>query len=216
MKRTLIALAAAACSLAHAQTIERVRMSDNDLSCRQIVAEASMMDSFIARSAALPSPQMAAPAMAAAPDTSGVGGQVAQQAFAQLAARGGLGSLGSLFSGGAAAPAQQVAQAQALQQAAALLAAQQAGSNLATQNALAQQAAALAGNRGGNLGGFGGLLSGLVQAAGASQQAVPAAAAMPVSQPASADAALGQQAQVRKEHLTNMFLSKGCKMSDSK
>ena len=215
MKRTLIALAAAACSLVHAQTIERVRMSDNDLGCRQIVAEASMMDSFIARSAALPPPQMVPAAAAAAPDTSGVGGQVAQQALAQLAARGGLGSLGNLFSGGGA-PAQQAAQTQALQQAAALLAAQQAGSNLATQNALAQEAAALAGNRSGSLGGFGGLLSGLVQAAGASQQAVPAAAALPMSQQVSADAALGQQAQARKEHLTNIFLSKGCKMSDSK
>ena len=215
MKRTLIALATAACSLAHAQTIERVRMSDNDLGCRQIVAEASMMDSFLARSAALPPPQMVSAVAAAAPDTSGVGGQVAQQALAQLAARGGLGSLGSLFSGGGA-PAQQVAQAQALQQAAALVAAQQAGSNVATQNALAQQAAALAGNRSGSLGGFGGLLSGLVQAAGASQQAAPAAAAMPVSQQSSADTALGQQAQARKEHLTNLFLSKGCKMSDSK
>ncbi|MBC7717336.1 MAG: hypothetical protein H7143_10395 [Pseudorhodobacter sp.] len=74
-----------------------------------------------------------------------------------------------------------------------------------------------------------GLLGGVVQAAGASQtqtqtqtQAQPqmqstlSATAAPASQQAYADAALGQQAQARKEHVTTLFLGKKCKPSDTK
>ena len=76
-----------------------------------------------------------------------------------------------------------------------------------------------------------GLLGGLVQAAGASQaqtqtqtqtqtqpqmQSTLSATAAPALQQAYADAALGQQAQARKEHLTTLFLGKKCKLSDTK
>ncbi|MDO9403708.1 MAG: hypothetical protein Q7T87_06740 [Polaromonas sp.] len=95
--------------------------------------------------------------------------------------------------------------------------------------AVAQQAMATGGfgfgnigsSLGANLGGFGGLISGLAQAATAqqaSQQAVAQQQAAAAQQngvlQAQQNAALAQQAQGRKEHLTTVFLSKGCKMSD--
>jgi len=150
---------------AHAQTIERVRMTDNDLSCQQIYGEISQMDKVIT----MASQQTAAAAPAAPQADAGtnVGGQVAgavaQQALASAAAQnpgmfGGFGGgLGSMFGG----IAQQLAQGAANQQTANNAAAQQ--QTAAVQQSIAMQA---------------------------------------------------QQAQGRKEHLTSLFLSKGCKMSD--
>lgn len=61
----------------------------------------------------------------------------------------------------------------------------------------------------------GGLLGGLVQAASTRQRAAPMTTSMPMAPQASPDAAPALKVQARKEHLTTVFLSKGCKMSDS-
>lgn len=174
MKRfTLTLLAAAAFTTAHAQMpIERVKMTDNDLSCQQAYNEITQMDGVIARAN---QPVAAAPVAAAPVDPNAgqgaavagaVAGAVAQQAIANAAVRsgygfgGGFGGLGGLFGG----LAQQAAAQQAAQQ--------------ATAQQMAQQQA--------------------VQQAGQQQ----------------ANAQLAQQAQGRKDHLTGLFLSKGCKMSE--
>ncbi|AYQ27698.1 MULTISPECIES: hypothetical protein [unclassified Polaromonas] len=154
---------------AQAQTIERVKMTDNDLNCQQIYGEIGQMDRVVAMAAAQ-QPAAAAPAVAQADPAANVGGQVAgavaQTALASAVAQnpgllgnlGGFGGgLGSMFGG----LAQQLAQGAAAQQAA--------------NSGVAQQQAASV------------------------QQSI---------------ALQAQQAQGRKEHLTGMFLSKGCKMSD--
>jgi hypothetical protein len=154
---------------AHAQTIERVKMTDNDLSCQQIYGEIGQMDKVMTM-ASQQQTAAAAPAGAQPDAGNNVGGQVAgavaQQALASAVAQnpgmlgnfGGFGGgLGSMFGG----IAQQLAQGAAAQQSANNGAAQQQAA--AVQQSLAMQA---------------------------------------------------QQAQGRKEHLTGLFLSKGCKMSD--
>ena len=154
-------LAALACTAGHAQTIERMKMTDNDLSCQQIYGEIAQMDGVIARAT-----QPAVPAAAAPADPNaqpGVGaavvGAVAQQALNNAGSRSGFGGFGGGFGGG-----------------------------------------------------LGGLFGQIAQAA-TQQQAQPAAAPQP-PQPSPEQVALGQQAQGRKDHLTQLFLSKGCKMSD--
>jgi hypothetical protein len=151
----LIPLAAALVLVAagaQAQTIERVKMSDNDLSCQQVYDEIRQMEAVVAR--------VSAPSATAAADpaagNSAVGAQVA--------------------------------------------------------GAVAQQALATGGF--GGFGGFGGMLSGLVQAAGAQQAQQQAAAQQSGALQAQQNAVLMQQAQGRKEHLTTVFLGKGCKMSE--
>jgi hypothetical protein len=156
MKLIPFVAALAVCAVsAHAQTIERVKMSDNDLSCQQVYDEIKQMEAVATR--------VSAPAATAAADpaagNSAVGAQMA--------------------------------------------------------GAVAQQALATSGFGGfGGLGGFGGMLSGLVQAAGAQQAQQQAAAQQSGALQAQQNAVLLQQAQGRKEHLTTVFLSKGCKMSE--
>jgi hypothetical protein len=155
MKSSLVILTLCTLSSAvMAQNIDRVKMTDNDMSCQQIYGEIGQMDGVIAK-ANQPQPVAAAPAA----DNS-AGTQIAGAVVAQAAARSGFGgfggfggALGNLLGGAAQAAAQQQSQ----------------------QDAAAQQAAAQAAQRG---------------------------------------ALLGQQAQGRKEHLTGLFLSKGCRMSD--
>lgn len=153
MKLIPLAAALALCgAAAQAQTIERVKMSDNDLSCQQVYDEIRQMEAVVTR--------VSAPPATAAADPS------------------------------AGNPA---------------VGAQMAG-------AVAQQALATSGF--GGFGGFGGMLSGLVQAATAQQAQQQAAAQQSGALQAQQNAVLMQQAQGRKEHLTTVFLSKGCKMSD--
>jgi phage protein D len=150
---------------AHAQApIERVKMTDNDLTCQQAYNEIGQMDGVMARSrqpvaaaGVQADPNAANNAMAGA-----VAGAVAQTAMANAAARGGFGFGG--FGGGG--------------------------------------------------GSVGGLFGSLVQQAatqGAQQAAADQAAAAATAQQ---NALLAQQAQGRKDHLTSLFLSKGCKMSE--
>ncbi|MES2912483.1 MAG: hypothetical protein V4718_13885 [Pseudomonadota bacterium] len=159
----LATLVAAMLIPVHAQNIERVKMTDNDLNCQQIYTEITQMDSLIAKAGqAAPGVQVAS-----ADSGSNVGGQVAgavaQQAMATAVAQN-PGAFGSMF-GGLGGMFGSLA-------------------NMAAQQASAQQAAA----------------------AGAAQQQA--------AQAQQNNALMAQQAQGRKEHLTGMFLSKGCKMSD--
>lgn len=150
----------------HAQTtIDRVRMTDNDLSCQQTYSEIGQMDGVLARSR-----QPVAPTAAQADPNAGqnaavagaVAGAVAQTAITQAAVRGGFGF----------------------------------------------------GGFGGMGGSVGGLFGSLVQQA-ASQNAQQAAAEQAAAAAsAQQNAQLAQQAQGRKDHLTSLFLSRGCKMSD--
>ena len=151
---------------AHAQNIDRVKLTDNDLTCRQIYVEIAQMDAVIAQSGG--QPVAVAPAAAAPVDnTAGqVAGAVAQVAITNAAVRsgfggfGGFGGLGGMF-GGVAQQAQ--------------LAQQQQDQQQAQQQAMLQQQ----------------------QMAMAQQGAVR-----------------NQQAQGRKDHLSALFLSKGCKLAD--
>jgi hypothetical protein len=157
---TAIALAlVCAAGSASAQTIERVKMTDNDLSCQQVFNEITQMDAMIARA----NQPVAAAAPAQDAGNSGAGsaiaGAVAQQAIGQAAARGGFGGFG---------------------------------------------------------GGFGGMLGGVLGAAqnNTAQQQQQAAAQQAAAQQQQQNSLIGQQAQGRKEHLTGVFLAKGCKMSE--
>ncbi len=162
MKNTLVlTVLLAVCGAGFAQTIDRVKVTDNDLNCQQIYGEIIQMDGVIAR-AAQAAPAAVADNSVAANAGSQMAGAVAQSALANVVARsggsfGGFGGLGNMFGG----IAQQITQGATAQQAANSGAAQQ-------QAATAQQNQALQ----------------------------------------------GQQAQARKDHLTGMFLSKGCKMGD--
>jgi hypothetical protein len=166
MKTTalLAALLTLAAVGAHAQNIERVKMTDNDLSCKQIFLEIGQMDGVIAR-ASQPVAVATAPA-GATPDNSaavgaGVAGAVAQTAMARSGGFGGFGGLG------------------------------------------------------GGLGGmFGGIAQQAMNSQAQQQQAAAQAAAQQAQMQAQQQGLMGQQAQARKEHLTGLFLSKGCKMSD--
>lgn len=92
-----------------------------------------------------------------------------------------------------------------------------AGQGAAVAGAVAQSALATVAARSGGLGGFGGLGSmfGNIAAQAAQQQATQQAVAQAgAQQQAQQGALLAQQAQGRKEHLTGLFLSKGCKMGE--
>ena len=104
-KKLLAVLAASICGLSLAQapmTIERVKLTDNDLSCQQVYQEITLMDSVMARAAqpATPVAQAATPAAPAVDATgqqvaAGIAGAVAQQAIAQGAVRSGFGGFGA-------------------------------------------------------------------------------------------------------------------------
>ena len=71
------------------------------------------------------------------------------------------------------------------------------------------------GNFGGGLGNmFGGIAQQMAQGATAQQAASSGAAQQQAAATQQNQALQSQQAQGRKEHLTGMFLSKGCKMSE--
>jgi len=163
-------VAAALClagTIAHAQTVERARMTDNDLSCQQIYNETVQMDAVISRVS-----QPVAPVAVAADTSANVGAQVAgavaQTAIAQGAVRSGFGGFGGL--GG------------------------------------------LGGFGGGSL--LGGLLGGAAQQAATTNAQQQAMAQQQNNLQAQQGAVMAQQAQGRKEHLTTLFLSRGCKLGD--
>ncbi len=67
---------------------------------------------------------------------------------------------------------------------------------------------------GGGGGGLGGLFGSIASAAVQNNAQQQAAAAPVQAEPAPQNQMLAQQAQARKEHLTTLFLGKGCKMAD--
>lgn len=260
----LSALSVAAVAGASAQTIERVRLTDNDLTCTQIYAEAQQMDSLmaIARSspaaptAAVAAPVAVAPSLfpapaapvgmsaqhqqvqqmmlmsndprvrAAASDPAMVAQTAAMLQNPQMAAaaqRAAAAGVNQGYVQNQLMAAQAVQQAAQHNNAAAALSAPGAGQAYAQAGGLAGvlNSGMAAQGSGGNAAGIAGMFGALAGAM-ASRNAAPAPVAQPAPQPmpqpaAAAPAAannLGLQAQARKDHLTGMFLSKGCRLSD--
>lgn len=170
------------------QTIERVKLTDNDLSCQQMYAEAQQMDTTMA----LAGPGL--PGVSAAP--------VATAAPAAVMPGGAL-TLAQMHAPTAALATQQGLSAQYQQQIANnMAAAQQNGRNSAAPSPA--QPSGIAGAVGA------GMLGSLLARTGAAV-AAPANIPAPVQ---AAGAGLGAQARARKDHLTGLFLSRGCKLSE--
>lgn len=258
-----------ACSLgvgmhhATAQTIERIRLSDNDLSCTQIYAEVQQMDTVMQLAGpglpALPPAPVAAqvPVPNAAPQNilpqnlaglNNLQGAVmvdprVQESIARARASGmseaqinatiglgmqrsGLGAqtLGQMHAPTAALMTQQGISPEYQQQVANNMAAAQ-GQASGRNAPAAAQASGMANMLGAGLGGQGvnaaglasmfGALAGIntPKAAAPVAPAAPAFTAQALSQKPS-NASMGAQARARKEHLTGLFLSKGCKLAD--
>lgn len=254
-----------------AQNIERMRLTDGDLSCTQIFAEVQQMDTMIRVMGSAPAPM---PAPAAGAMAGGSAGSAAlPSGFNPFAALGNVqaASVGQASNAQVqalmlasndprvraaaydpAAVAQTAALLQNPQLAVAAQRAAAAGVNPAmiqgqlNSVAMAQQATnafqansqagasaapavpaaaanalgglfgALAGARGGSGGAQAASLFGsLTQNAGQAQPQAPAAVAAQAAAPAAPQGnAIVAQAQGRKEHLTSLFLNKGCKMSE--
>ncbi len=269
----------------HGQTIERVRLTDNDLTCTQIYAEVQQMDTMIKLSASMPAPvqtppgypppqaaahgAQAAPLSAAQqavlnhPNNAGLNAEQRAALLAQtaMAEQRGNSAVASLYANNAAQNyafqgavlsdprvAASVARARAAgmsdaqiaatlgvgmqraglpQMPAGLPAAPSAGQAYAQAGGLAGMLnSGMAAQGGGGAAGVAGLfgaIAGMANAAQASPAPAAQAAAVPAPAPVMPVAAaptaptashIGQQAQARKDHLTGMFLSKGCKLSD--
>ena len=237
----LSVLALTGLQTASAQTIERVKLTDNDLSCQQIYAESQQMDTAMQLAGpGLPASLAAAPP-AAATVPQGAPLSAVQQAVlnhpnnanltpeqkATLIAQTGLAesrgnaAVAGLYAGAPTAGALQGAVAMDPGVQAAVARARASGMSEAQINAtmglgmqragLGAAAAPLAGQalaQGGGLGGIFGALAGAV-APRAAPPAMPVAAAAPPQ-----GTGLGAQAKARKDHLTGLFLSRGCRMSD--
>lgn len=228
---------------AGAQTIERVKLTDNDLSCQQIYAEAQQMETAMQlagpglppppapAASPQPVPQVQQQALAAAlPTQSALQGAVmmdpkVQASIARARAsgmseaqinatiglgmqRGGLGTptLAQMHAPSAALMTQQGVSQEYQNEYARAMAQAQAGNRGAVPAIPAVPAAPVSPAAAGLAGLFGALAAGA-----AAPRAAPAvtAAAAPAPQ-----AGLGAQAKARKDHLTGLFLSKGCRMAD--
>ncbi len=91
-------------------------------------------------------------------------------------------------------------------------AAQEKSGNTALAAGAANQAAEVVGRTGEFFGAFGSVLGGIVGQA--ATQTAATATQQSAQQSAQQSVARGRQAQARKEHVTALFLSKGCKASD--
>lgn len=179
------------------QTIDRVKLTDNDMSCQQIYAESQQMDTAMQLSASsAPAPAPAAAAAAAIP--------VAPNAFAGVTNPVGNNlTLAQMHAPTAATMTQQGVPAHMQQQIANNMAAAQVGQY---RPATTSQAQAVA--QAGGLASMFGALAGNIAA-----RPAPAAAQLSPS-PQPAGNTLAAQAKARKDHLTGLFLSRGCKMSE--
>ena len=247
---------------AAAQTIERIRLSDNDLSCAQIYAEVQQMDTVmqlagpglptappapVAAQVNLPNPapQNVIPANLAG--LNNLQGAVlvdprVQESMARARASGlseaqinatvglgmqrsGLGapSLGQMHAPTAALMTQQGISPEYQQQIANNMAAAQGQSS--GRGSAAVQAGGMANLLGAGIGGQAGNAAGLASMFGAIAGMTAPKAAAPVVPAAPAftaqalpqkpsNAGMGAQARARKEHLTGVFLSRGCKLAD--
>ena len=257
---------------ASAQTIERMKLTDNDLSCAQIYAEAQQMDAAIQLAgpgapmtvAAPASGQPAVvPAGSACPTVPGVPGCVSAagaaaanqsaavlnqgraQQFAMMGGASGCVQVPGIPGCADPASAAAYADVQARQRGAraalgglptqaglqgqviadpnvqaSIARARASGMSEAQINAtvglgmqrggLGALAAPVAAPQAAGLGGMLGALAGL-----GGQKTAPPAAAPSVAQAAPSGAgSLGAQARARKDYLTGLFLSRGCRMSD--
>lgn len=226
---------------AGAQTIERVKLTDNDLSCQQIYAEAQQMETAMQLAgpglppAPAPAVQQVAPQVpqqalaAAVPTQSALQGAVmmdpkVQASIARARAsgmseaqinatvglgmqRGGLGNptLAQLHAPSAALMTQQGVSQEYQNEYARVMSQVQSGNRGAAPAAPALAAAPAAA-------GLAGLFGALAGAATAPRPAP--AAAPPVAAAAPQPQGMGAQAKARKDHLTGLFLSKGCRMAD--
>ena len=245
---------------AAAQTIERARLSDNDLSCTQIYAEVQQMDTVMqlagpglptapVQTVNIPIPAQPIPTPAQASVYSNQAA-INQAQMQQLMANSNRADLRAA-SRDPAQVAQVTAMMQNPQMAVAAQRAVAAGVNPALiQSQLAaagaaQQAAAnsagflggaaapapaplaglasmlgsgLGGQGGGNAAGLAGMFGALAGMAApkadtSAAPAAPVAIAQALPQKSS-NASMGAQARARKEHLTSLFLSRGCKLAD--
>jgi hypothetical protein len=258
----LSVLALAGLQSVSAQTIERVKLTDNDLSCQQIYAEAQQMDAAMQLAGPGLPASLTAPPPAAAPAPQGAPLSAVQQAVlnhpnnanltpeqkATLIAQTGLAesrgnaAVAGLYAGAPTAAALHgavamdpgvqaaVARARASGMSEAQINAtmglgmQRAGLGAAAAPSVGQayaQAGGLAGMLGAGMsaqGGSGSNAQGLAGIFGAltgaaAPRAAPAAMPVAVAAPPQAGG-LGAQAKARKDHLTGLFLSRGCRMSD--
>lgn len=142
------ALLTAFATLVAAQTIERVKMTDNELGCQQIYNENMQMEAVIAR-ASVPAPQPVQIAAVGSPGSDAVAAATQTALAAAVAnnagAFGGLGNFSGLASGAGGIGSMFNGLAQLAQNASA----QQAASNGATQQlvAAAQQTQAVMGQQ---------------------------------------------------------------------
>lgn len=240
----LSALALASLQAVSAQTIERVKLTDNDLSCQQIYAESQQMDAAMQLAgpglpASLTAPPTAAPVPQGAP-LSAVQQAVLnhpnnanltpEQKAALIAQTGMAESRGNaavtgLYAGAPSAATLHGAVAMDPGVQAAVARARASGMSEAQINATmglgmqraglgalgAPAAAPSAGQAYAQAGGLAGIFGALAGAAAprTAAVAVPVAAAAPPQ-----GGGLGAQAKARKDHLTGLFLSRGCRMSD--
>ena len=246
-----------------AQTIERMRLTDGDLSCTQIFAEVQQMDTMIKIMGSAPAAPVA-PVGAVAGNAQAPAGfnpfgalsnvqaaSVGQASNSQVQALM-LASNDPRVRAAASDPAAVAQTAAMLQNPQLAVAAQRAAAAGVSPSviqgqlnsvALAQQAAnayqannqnaapaaapapaanplggflgALAGARGGSGGAQAASLFGsLTQNANQVPAPVAAAPQVAAAPAATQGSAIVAQAQGRKDHLTNLFLTKGCKMSD--
>jgi hypothetical protein len=238
--RLLPLCAALASTAVAAQTIDRVKLTDNELTCQQMYAEAQQMDEVI-RLAGPGLPQAPAPAVAALAPAPAMPLSAVQQAVlnhpnnanltpeqkATLIAQTGLAeqrgnaAVGALYAGAPSAAALQAAVATDPGVQAAIARARASGMSeaqiAATVGAGMQRsglpAPVLAGQA---FAPAGGGLAGMFGALAGIGGARPAALAAPVAAPAPlpGPAGLGAQASARKAQLTTLFLARGCKLAD--
>lgn len=230
--------AALASPVAAAQTIDRVKLTDNELSCQQMYAEAQQMEEVV-KLAGPGLPQAPAPAVAALAPPPAMPLTAVQQAVlnhpnnanltpeqkATLIAQTGMAeargnaAVGALYAGAPTAAALHGAVASDPGVQAAIARARASGMSeaqiAATVGAGMQRSGlpVLAGQAlapAGGLAGMFGALAGMGGARPAAAVAPPVAAPAPVP----GTAGLGAQASARKAHLTSLFLARGCKLAD--
>ena len=190
---------------ASAQTIARVQFTDNDLNCSQIYAEAQKMDTVI---------ELAGPGLPAAPLLAptpvsvvnplaqmGAGGYGNQASFYQVQAQQAMAASSNPEVRAAANDPNKVAQyAPLIQNPQLAVAARNAAAAGVSSASIQSQLSAV----------------GAMQQAAAGARAVPLPSALPtlVAAVRPAGPSMGAQALARKDYLTQLFLTRGCKMSE--
>ncbi len=235
----LLTICALASGVAAAQTIDRVKLTDNELSCQQMYAEARQMDEVI-QLAGPDLPPVTAPAAAAAPLAPAMPLTAVQQAVlnhpnnanltpeqkATLLAQTGMAeargnaAVGALYAGapsaaalhGAVASDPGVQAAMARARAAGMSEAQIAATVGAGMQRSGLPAPVLAGQAYAPAAGLASMFGALAGMGGT--RPVPAVAPVATPAPLPGNTGLGAQASARKAHLTTLFLARGCKLAD--